>query len=129
MNLWADKFCCVVFAKSAQSQTCIWTKLKCILIFILLLFFLFGFFLIIERRCPGVRNHTGTHFLHWNQNYKVWVTWPRIAQSVYFLREMCLFFNLWMIKFTIMVFFDIHAWNISTKVLYMSKNTLFSKMT
>ena len=36
----------------------------------------------------------------------------------------------WMIKFTIMFFFfDIHAWNFSTKVLYMSKNTLSSKMT
>ena len=62
------------------------------------------------------------HFLHWNQNSKFWVTWPRIAQSVYFLREMCLFFNFWMIKFTIMCFFDIHTWNFSSKVLYMSKN-------
>ena len=34
---------------------------------------------------------------------------------------MCLFFNFWMIKFTIMCFFDIHTWNFSTKVLYMSK--------
>ena len=64
----------------------------------------------------------GAHFLHWNQNSKFWVTWPRIAQSVYFLREMCLFFNFWMIKFTIMCFFDIHSWNFSSKVLYMSKN-------
>ena len=47
------------------------------------------------------------------------VTWP---QSVYFLRKMCLFFNFWMIKFTIMCFFDIHTWNFSSKVLYMSKN-------
>ena len=51
------------------------------------------------------------------ENSKFWVTWPRIAQFVYFLREMCLFFNFWMIKFTIMFFFDIHAWNFSTKVL------------
>ena len=55
-------------------------------------------------------------------NSKFWVTWPGIAQSVYFLREMCLFFNFWMIKFTIMCFFDIHTWNFSSKVLYMSKN-------
>ena len=55
-------------------------------------------------------------------NSKFWVTWPRIAQFVYFLREMCLFFNFWMIKFTIMCFFDIHTWNFSSKVLYMSKN-------
>ena len=66
--------------------------------------------------------YLGAHFLHWNQNSKFWVTWPRIAQSVYFLREMCLFFNFWMIKFTIMCFFDIHTWNFSSKVLYMSKN-------
>jgi hypothetical protein len=46
----------------------------------------------------------------------------RLIQSVYFLREVCLFFNFWMIKFTIMCFFDIHRWNFSTKVLYMSKN-------
>ena len=64
---------------------------------------------------------SGAHFLQWNQNSKFWVTWPRIAQSVYFLREMCSFFNFWMIKFTIMCFFDIHTWNFSTKVLYMSK--------
>ena len=48
------------------------------------------------------------------------------AQFVYFLREVCLLFNFWMIKFTIMFFFDIHhAWNFSTKVLYMSKKTHF----
>ena len=64
----------------------------------------------------------GAHFLHWNQNSKFWVTWPRIAQSVYFLKEMCLFFNSLMTKFTIMCFFEIHAWNFSSKVLYMSKN-------
>ena len=46
----------------------------------------------------------GANFLHWNQNSKFWVTWPRIAESVYFLRKMCLFFNFWMIKFTIMFF-------------------------
>ena len=71
-----------------------------------------------SNSCKGL----GAHFLHWNQNSKFWVTWPRIAQSVYFLREMCLFFNFWMIKFTIMCFFDIHTWNFSSKVLYMSKN-------
>ena len=54
------QICCVVFAKSAQSQTCIWTNLKCISIFILLStsFMYFDFFLIIEGRCPGVKNHT-----------------------------------------------------------------------
>ena len=67
------------------------------------------------------------YFLQWNQNSKFWVTWPRIAQSVYFLREMCSFFNLWIIKFTIMFSLDINAWNFSTKVLYISKNTLSLK--
>ena len=67
------------------------------------------------------RIHIGEHFLHWNRNSKFWVTWPRIAQSVHFLSEMCLIVNFWMLKFTIMFFFDIHAWNFSTKVLYMSK--------
>ena len=62
-------------------------------------------------------------------NSKFWVTYPRIAQFVYFSREMCLVFNFWMVKFTIMFFFYIHAWNFSTKVLYTSKNTLSSKMT
>ena len=38
--------------------------------------------------CPvaDTNLHKGAHFLHWNQNSKFWVTWPRIAQSVYFLR-------------------------------------------
>ena len=67
--------------------------------------------------CLVFNRNYGAQFLHWNQNSKFLVTWPRIAQSVYFLREMCLFFNFWMIKFTIMCFFDIHIWN-----FYMSKN-------
>ena len=80
------------------------------------------------KKVSFLKGEYGAHFLHWNQNSKFWVTWPRIAQSVYFLRKMCLFFNFWMIKFTIMCFFfDIHAWNFSTKVIYMSKNTLPSK--
>ena len=45
-------------------------------------------------------SHLGAHFLHWNQNSKFWVTWPRITQSVYFLME-----TFWIIKFTIMFFF------------------------
>ena len=43
------QICCVVFAKSAQSQTCIWTNLKCISIFTLLLLLFWFFF-----------NHWGT---------------------------------------------------------------------
>ena len=73
----------------------------------------------------------GPHFLVSHENSKFWVTWLSIAQFVYFLREMCLLFNFWMIKFTIMFFFDIHTWNFSTKVLYgtftCQKNTLPSK--
>ena len=41
----------------------------------------------------------------------------------------CSFFNFWMVKFKIMFFFDIHALNFSTKVLYVSKKPLSSKMT
>ena len=45
------------------------------------------------------------------------------------LLSLCLFFNFWMIKFTIMCFFDIHTWNFSSKVPYnyMSKSHNFFK--
>ena len=71
--------------------------------------------------------YIGAHFLHWNQNSKLWVTWPRIAQSVYCLRDMRLFFNFWMIKFTIMFFF-LHSH--MKFLIYMSKNhNSFTKYT
>ena len=82
----------------------------------------------IKLECPYDFKNLGAHFLHWNQNSKFWVTWPRIAQSVYFLVETCLFFNLCLIKFTIMGFFDIHTWNFSFKALYMSKPQFLQKI-
>ena len=59
-----------------------------------------------------IGNDTGAHFLHWNQNSKFWVTWPRIAQSVYFLREMCIFQFLNDKIHNYVFFFDIDAWNV-----------------
>ena len=71
-------------------------------------------------------NHDlGSQLVVQEVNSKFWVTWPRIAQFVYFLREMCLFFNFWMIKFTIM-FFYIHAWKDCATVFL--KWTNFSKI-
>ena len=70
----------------------------------------------LEGKCDS-----GSQLVGQEVNSKFWVTWLSFAQFVYFLREVCLLFNFWMIKFTIMFFFDIHAWNFSTKVLYMSK--------
>ena len=65
------------------------------------------------------------NFIGQEVHSKSWVTWLSFAQFVYFLREVCLLFNFWMIKFTIMWFFlDTHTWNFSFKVLYISKNTL-----
>ena len=54
------------------------------------------------KKVSFLKGEYWAHFLHWNHNSKFWVTWPRMAQPVYFLREMCLFFNFWMIKVTIM---------------------------
>ena len=47
------------------------------------------------------------HFSGQEVNSKSWVTWLSFAHFVYFLREMCLLFNFWMIKFTIMCFLTI----------------------
>ena len=69
----------------------------------------------------GSRSDWGSLFVVQEVNSKSWVTWLSIAQFAYFLREMCLFFNFWMIEIHKYVFFDTHVWNFSTKVRYMSK--------
>ena len=43
----------------------------------------------------------GSQLVGQEVNSKSWVTWLSLSQFVYFLREVCLLFNFWMIKFTI----------------------------
>ena len=57
--------------------------------------------------------------------YLLFALETRIAQSVYFLREMCLSFNFWMIEFKIICFFDIHSRNFSSNMANLDRHDIF----